>query len=184
MTLNDKQWRKVADYVRSSIGSQFDPGFMLKPDIEVTSLVHPHQGFYIGVETPSGEHIAREGFLKENLKNIKESLDIVSRNVYSALVSKGFSLSDVQTSTFYFTLVLSNYYISDPLNWDENADGIYFMWGQDYRALYLPYQIKKMNVSKVEILDRLCCHEAGVISNLWRVPEGLCFRIVAQSYTS
>lgn len=184
MSLNDKQWGKVANYVRSSVVSQFDPGSMFTQDVDVSALSHPHQGFYISVESSSGEHLAREGFLKENLKSIKESLDIVSRNVYSALSAKGVGLSDVQTSTFYFTLVLNHYYISDPLSWDENADGVYFMWGQDYRALYLPYQIKKMNVSKVEILDRLCCHEAGVVSNLWRLPEGLVWRLVCQTHVA
>ncbi len=74
-------------------------------------------------------------------------------------------VTKVNTGTFYYTIITDVTYLPNPMQWNENTDGIYFMWGQDYRALYLPYQITKMNLSKIEVMDRLCSWNAGVPAN-------------------
>ena len=78
------------------------------------------------------------------------------------------------------TFVHDVIYLQNPLDWDEDKNGIYFQWGQKYKGFYLPNQIKKINSEnkKIKVLDKLVCHEVGLISNLWRMPEGLVYKIV------
>jgi hypothetical protein len=147
------------------------------------SLNIAHKGFYVGMVDAEGEEACRTGFLKES-QNICDSADIVVTNLHNDLKTQGISPSKIHTSSFHFTLVTDVRYISDPLSWDEEKDGVYFMWGQDYRGLYLPYQIKRMGIPKVKVLDRLCTWEAGVASNLWRLPCGLIWKIACQSHAA
>lgn len=185
MSLSNSQWQMVATYVRNSVVAQFDPAFVnADPKLDaLTTLKQPHQGFYIGLDTASGEKISRDGFLKEGQTSIYDSINMVIPSVVNSIKSKHLGLSDVQTGIFHFTLVINHHYLKDPLGWDENSDGVYFMWGQDYRGLFLPYEIKKMKVSKVEILDRLCA-SVNLISNLWQLPEGMIWKLVCSSHDS
>ncbi len=185
MMLNKKQWDTLANHVRSKLTSLFDPGSMFAEDttLEKDSGL-PHRGFYVGVIDSSGNEIMREGFLKEDCQNVKNSADLVVSNMFSKLQEGNIAVEKIKTSSFKFSIVLDCIYLLDPTSWDENKDGVYFMWGQEYKALYLPYQIQKMAVPKIEIMDRLCCWEAGLASNLWRTPEGLVFRLICDTHTA
>jgi len=184
MAIDQNRWNKLLTYARNKIISLYDPSDLLSEQTDLFDLwTMPHCGFYVGIIDNRDNHLVREGFMKENLSNVKDSVDVIIPNIFSTLKNSDVTQSALKTYTFYLCVITDCVYVSDPLNWDENNDGIYFMWGQDYRALYLPYQIKTMNVPKVEIMDKLCCWGAGVPSSLWRYPEGMCFAIKCLSYS-
>lgn len=183
--LSNTQWTSLANYVRTKTVSLFDPGSIFSEEAGLDSLLrYAHKGFYVGVATPEGQDLVREGFLQDGLTSLKQSSDIVVKNLVSAFKGKDANTSTISTSTFHFTVITDVQYIADPMDWKEDSDGVYFMWGQNYKGLYLPYQIKKMGASKVEVLDKLCSWEAGLVSNLWRLPEGLVWRLSCQTYTA
>jgi len=183
--LTNNQLSKLSTHVRSKIIALYDPASLFAPEEGLKQdLQMKHKGFYIGVVSSDGKQLFHDGFLKEDLNYVIDSADIVSKNVYSELKSLNIDADQIKKSTFYFELVMDCIYMPDPLSWDENRDGVYFMWGQKYRGMYLPYQIRRMNVPKVEILDRLCSWVCGVPSSLWRLPEGLVFKLICQSHVA
>lgn len=182
--LDDDKLSRLAAYCKSRLVSTYDSAtFVPIDDNLIADLTSPHKGFYIGVSDSAGQEVAREGFLKEGLGSVFETANIVGNNLSATLKSKNVTLDKIQTGTLYFTIVLDCVFIADPLAWDENSDGVYFMWGQNHRGLYLPYQIKKMNIPKIEIMDRLCSHEVGVVSSLWKLSESLVWVIKGQSFS-
>lgn len=184
MAIDTNRWDRLLTHIRSKIVSLYDPSSLFIEQKELLDLwAMPHCGFYVGVKDNRNNHLVREGFMKEKLSNVKDSVDTVIPNVFASLKNADVTQSALRTYTFYLCVITDCIYVSDPLNWDENKDGIYFMWGQDYRGMYLPYEIAEMNVPKVEIMDKLCCYLAGVPSNLWRLPEGLVFSVKCLSHS-
>ncbi len=182
--LSAKQLENLSNHCRSKLTSLFDPAVPFAEQKNLhAELNFPHKGFYIGVVDAEGNDVCRSGFLKDAV-NVCDSADAVVSNLHNDLKAKNIPVSQVHSSSFYFTVVTDVRYMSDPLSWNEETDGVYFMWGQDYRGLYLPYQIKRAGIPKVKILDRLCTWEAGVASNLWRLPEGLCWVLSCQSHSA
>lgn len=173
------QQRELISYVRGRLVQNLDPAFVNSEnelDINIA-----HRGFYVGIFYESQE-LCRVGFLEENLNNIKNSADRIIPNIQTELQAKNVTVDILKKSEIYVTIVRECVYLPDPMTWDENSDGIYFMWGQKYRAMYLPYQIQQMGLSKVNTMDQLCSHEAGVPSTLWKLPEGLIWRLGCQSF--
>ncbi len=183
--MNSQQWDRLSNHVRSKIASLYDPAqmFVEQQDLKA-SLVVPHIGFYIGVLDSGGNEIIREGFMKEGLGNAVDSVNVVIKNLFDGLQDRSVDHSRTSTSSFNFTMITACDVLKHKMAWDESRDGVYFQWGQRYRGLYLPYQIKNMNSSKLEIMDKLCSWEAGVASNLWRLPEGLVFKLTCEIHTS
>jgi len=179
--LDNEIWPRIASYFKSKLDTLFDPAAVLVDDPLVD---HDHKGFYVGVVDSLGKGILREGFMQEGLTNLRTSVDTVANALFSQAKDKNVSRDKLQSSTLYFYCVQNCTYIADPLAWDENVDGIYFMWGQKYRGLYLPYEIKQFGLTKTETLDRLCSQEVHVPSTLWRLPEGLCWKISCIEYIS
>lgn len=180
MMLTNSQCEKLASYSKNYIISKFDPTFFV--EILSDNFNLPHEGFYISIEKANGDLIAREGFLLKDQTDVLASLNNVCSKILPVINNQKISITDLKVCTFYFTLIHNHHYTSDPLNWNKDSDGVFFMWGQDYKGIYLPHQLKKMSYSKPEILDRLCCLECGLISNLWKTPEGLVFRLSCQSF--
>lgn len=182
--MTGQQLEQLSIYVRSKVCSLFESSIFSDPPGWYESMSFPHKGFFIGVFGPSGEEIARVGFLKDGLTNVSESSYIVTKDLFNELKSKNFFVEDVKKSTFHFVIVQDCIYLPDPMLWNENKDGIYFMWGQKYRGFYLPYQVRQMNMSKIDVMDRLCAYECKVPSSLWRLAEGLCWKLVCISHVS
>lgn len=182
--LTSDQWANLLNHLRSKLDYYYDPASIfvenkdLRPNLELK-----HKGFYIGFEDSSGKTILREGFMRDGLQNILQSAEQVIDNVYTNLKKETIPVSKVHTGTFHLTIITDVTYIPNPTSWNEDKDGVYFMWGQDYRALYLPYEINRINLSKIEVLDRLCSWSCGVPSNLWRLPEGLVYKLICHSYS-
>ena len=173
----------LLNHIRSKVVAGFDPATMFVENKDLPNALQlVHKGFYIGILSSTNEEVIREGFLKEDLQNVLESANIVIENVIRRLKQKSIPLSQIHTSSFHLTIVSDVVYIQNPTHWDENKDGVYFQWGQNYKALYLPYQIKRMNIPKIEIMDRLCGWEAGLAANLWRKPEGLVWKMTCFAY--
>lgn len=179
MSLTDINWKVISSYAKNSLLSKFDTSLNVptKPELK-----QPHQGFYMVLESADGSFLCKEGLLSDGLIDLSSSVDRVVSNVFANLSQKNVSFPDIRTSVFHLVLILNNKYIVNPLDWEESSDGIYFQWGQDYRALYLPCEINKMKISKIEILDRLCAHEAKIFSSAWRMDTGLCFRLTCSSF--
>jgi len=170
--LTTVQWDGVANHIRSKLDNYYDPALGFVEDKELRQqLSLKHKGAYIGFEYE--DVIVREGFLKEDLTNILESFDRIVDQVYGIFKKSSVPATKLHVGTFHYVIITEVTYLPNPDQWNENRDGIYFMWGQDYRGLYLPYEIQKMNMNKIDVMDRLCSHQIGVPANLWRLPEGL-----------
>lgn len=183
--LTHAQLNRLATYTRSRVVTMFDPAQIAVESEDLRKEMElPHRGFFVGIVDQNNKELCRSGFLKEDQRNIKDSTDLVIKNIFSELHNQNITADVIKKSTFHFTIVTECVYMPDPTIWNENTDGIYFMWGQKYKAMYLPYQIRRLNMSKIDIMDRLCAWEAGVVSNLWRLPEGLVWRLVCQSHTA
>ncbi|KKL05565.1 hypothetical protein LCGC14_2604730, partial [marine sediment metagenome] len=107
--------------------------------------------------------------------------DDVVKNVADKIKSEKISPSKIKTSVFHLNIITDVIYLHDPLQW-ENKDGMYFQWS-DFRSFYLPYEIAKMSIPKIEILDKLAA-SSGLASSLWKKPEGLVYRLVTQAFSA
>ena len=176
--ISDEKWNNLDHYAKNKILAEE------VPHITKEDFVLPHVGFYIGVESSSGDDILLEGILHESLKNVVESVDLVTASLAKISQDKDIEHSTIQTSTFHLTMITACTYVKNPLSWDENKDGVFFQWGQQFKGMYLPHQIKKMNCTKLEILDKLCSWEGKICSSAWRQPCGLIWKLTVESYSS
>ena len=184
MKLSADIWKQFAEYLKSQLLTKFEPGTLGASDEGLhVKLEHKHRGFYVGIMNSSGEHLTRVGFLEQNNPSILDSGNKVIEGLHADLKAKGIVSSVLMTSSFSCTVIWDMAFNNNGLAWDENEDGVYFTWGDKYKGMYLPYEIHAMGVPKTEIMNRLCSWEAGVPSNLWRLPEGLVHRLICDSYT-
>jgi len=183
MKLSEATGHKLSQYAKHFVLAKYDPSTLVPViDPESAELKLAHKGVYVGINDSTGNQTIRTGFLDEDCSNVLNSLNRVLEAVYAELSTKGISAKLVQTSIFYLTVVTEVVFIGNPLSWNENEDGVYFSWGEKYKGLYLPYEIKQLSVKKTEIMNRLCSLQSRVPSNLWRLPEGMCSRLVCESY--
>lgn len=184
MKITDNVWTRLSSLLKSRLLAKYDPG-ILSPDASdlESKLAIQHQGCYISVYDSKNDKVARAGFLKQDCQNVLESTMQVLNALYTELEAKGISHKKLPSSSFNFVVIWDLVFIENSLAWDANMDGVYLNWGDKYKGLYLPYEIKQMSVTKVEVLNRLCSWELGIPSNLWRLPEMLSFRILADSYS-
>ena len=181
--ISDKIWQRLAPFLKEQLLSKFDPTMIVPSTGDLNDKLQiDHKGFYLGLLDSSGNKLIRSGFLQEgSISIIDSSLKVVGA-AFDDLKAKGISHKAVQTSSFHFTVVWDVVFNNNGLAWNENEDGVYFSWGNRYQGLLLPYEIQRMNVTKVEIMNRLCNLQACVPANLWRLPEGLVSRLVCDSY--
>lgn len=180
MTINNSA--RLVAFVRDQINRTYDPAHIgLKLEDVENDFVLPHKGFYIGLVDSSDADLARAGFMKDEQENLAQSAAKAVNDLSNILKLKAVSRNQFNTSKMFCVVIEDCIYIEDPLSWDQDRNGILFQWGQRYKGFYLPYQINRMKIHKVEILDRVCALECSLISNLWRVPEGLCYRLVCQT---
>lgn len=175
--------RQLTRYAAARIVSAFDPSALVQPVDDLRSkLEEPHKGFYLGITDSQGE-LAREGFLREDQKNALDSFDQVVNPLISQIRASSLDLQRLKLAQFHVTVVREVNYMPDPLRWDQSKDGVFFQWGQDYRSILLPYQIARLNMTQTDVLDRLC-QSSGLACSLWRLPEGLVWKLTCQSYSS
>jgi len=168
----------LINYIKSKIDNLYDSSQLVIEDKNLATFSNMiHKGFYIGMVDAKDEDIVKKGLLQENLTNIVSSADTASQMVYDYLKLQNIPRSKFQTSTIYITIVIDVQYIANPMSWDETKDGVYFMWGQDFKGFYLPYEIQRMNLSKIEVLDILLSSNK-MPSSLWKIPESLIYRLV------
>ena len=184
MKIAEDSWLHLATLLKSRLLAKYDPGALIPDDGEIASrLEFQHRGFYISVYDSGGGKIARTGFFREGCTNVLHSAMQALAGLHSELEAKGISSKALPTSSYNFAAVWDLIFIENPLAWDVNVDGIYLTWGDKYKGLYLPCEIKRMSVTKPVILDRLCSFKLGIPANLWRLPECLSYRILADSYS-
>ncbi len=180
--LPEQVWQEVISYTRQQFLAKYDPTAIVADGGNLSSKLDiPHKGFYLTVDNSSNEEIVQIGFLQEDLTNVFDSLNKTIEAVYTELKSKSIAINAIQTGTIHLTTVLDVQFIENGLDWDVNENGIYFNWGDRYKGLYLPCQIKKMAVRKHEIMNRLCSYQCSIASNLWRLPEGVCHRLICDN---
>jgi hypothetical protein len=168
----------VLNYARSKLVHALDPASLFSEGKGLReSCDIPHKGCYLSVVDAKGIQIVREGFMTASADNILNSIDKCVETVVPTLKNLSFSTTQLTVSQVIITVVEECQYIADPLAWDANSDGIYFQWGDRYHAMYLPYQVKELNLTKTATLDRLVGWEAGLACNLWRTEAGLVFRL-------
>lgn len=180
--MDQSSWKILAEYIKQKIIHFLDPEspnlLVLKSD----DFMIAHKGFYIGILDASEKELTREGFLKDGQTSLLESVELALQKTFEACKAKKISKEKIHTSSFHLTIVTDCVYLPDPVLWNEKQDGVYFMWGQNYSGFYLPYQIIRKNINKIEVLDQLCSWECKLPSNLWKMPEGLIFKLVCHSF--
>jgi len=184
MKIADNVWNRLASILKARLLAKYDPG-VLAPDASDLSskLAIEHQGFYVSVYDSEGNKISRVGFLRSNCKNVLDSANQALDALYTELEAKGISHKKLPSSSYNFAVVWDLVFIENSLAWDANTDGVYLTWGDKYKGMYLPYEIKQMSTTKVEVLNRLCSFTMGLPSNLWKLPEMITYRILSDSYT-
>lgn len=184
MKMSQDIWLNLATLLKSQLLARYDPGTLVSESSKISSKLDlPHRGFYISVYDSKNEKIARSGFLREDCINVLESSMQALEGLHSELKAKGISHKKLLTSSYNFVAVWDLVFLENSLAWDDNMDGIYLNWGDRYKGMYLPYEIKQMSVTKIEVMNRLCSWELGIPSNLWRLPEGMTHGIFCDSYS-
>jgi AMMECR1 domain-containing protein len=181
--MNQELWKTIDKYCRESIANRFNASNLISTVLP--TIEEPHHGFYIGLISASGKELGRGGVLrsvKANTLDLSADIKDAVDNLYQTLKSSHVDENTAKVSSVFLTVLRGFEYIEDPMKWDDSKDGVYFAWGEKYRAFYLPYQIRLMAVSKIETMDRLCSFEAHVPANLWRLPEGMVYKILCESY--
>jgi hypothetical protein len=177
-------WKKLSLLLKARLLSKYDPGTLVPEDEGIKQKLEiPHHGVYITVYDSRGKSLSRAGFLKDGSTNVLDSAMSSLNGVYTELESKGIPHKKLLTSSYNFAVIWDLLFIENSLAWDVNEDGIYFSWGDRYKGMYLPHDIKQMSVTRAEILNRLCSWEIGLPSNLWRLPEGLSYRMLCDSHS-
>lgn len=184
MAIHQIQWVNINNHFRQSVLSLFDENIVPENIKEHDSYSVRHHGIYIGVVNVHGDSVCRLGSMDGDHNNLIESVKNIRKLLLDFVKEHKWTANMFLTSSLHYCVVLSSSFIDNPLNWNEQEDGIYFQWGDKYRGFYLPYEVQRMNVSKIEVLNRLCTWEAKVPANLWRLPEGLCFKLVCDSYSA
>lgn len=179
--MTNEQWQKVSDYTRESLLRIADPS-LPQTSVFPEALSVKHRGFFLGLISPKGDDIAREGFLFDDTNDLRGSVDRAIIAFAAALESQKIAMNAIQAGTLQLCLICEIVFIKEPLNWDDSKDGVYFSWGDRYKGLYLPYQIRRSDSTKIEIMEKLCSYQAHVPSNLWQYPCGMVYKLVAESY--
>lgn len=183
MKLIESLQNKLLNLTKSKLLAKFDPSVLVLVETDIEEKLNlKHKGFYLGLIKPNGDILHQTGFLQDGQTNILESSIKAIDAMYIELQAQGISGKSIPTASFSITVVWDVIFDNNGLAWNENEDGIYFSWGDRYTGMYLPYEIKAMNISKVEIMNRLCSYKTGTASNLWRLPEGMCSRLICDSY--
>lgn len=183
MKITDSVWSRLASSLKSQLLMKYDSGVLPSDISDLNSkLAIQHQGCYISIYDSQKIKIARSGFLRQG-ENVLDSLMQVTDALHAELEAKGISHKKIPSSSFNFAVVWDLLFIENSLAWDANTDGVYLNWGEKYKGFYLPYEIKQMPVTKAEVLNRLCSWELGLASNLWRLPEGMTYRMLCDSYS-
>ena len=184
MKLSKDIWNSFATLLKNKLVAKYDPTALVASDPDLSSkLQMPHKGFYITALDSSKEELSKVGFLKDEQTDLVASSHKVIEALYIELQTKGVSQQQLLTGSFNFTAIWDVVFTNNGINWNENEDGVTFEWGDRYKGMYLPWEIQEMTVSKVEIMNRLCSHIASVPSNLWRLPEGMCNRLICDSHS-
>jgi len=183
MKLSAENWHGLATLLKSQLLSKFDPATLVPPSSDLREKLNvSHKGFYVIVFDSSKSQLVRVGFLEDGQANLADSAAKVVEALYTELQAKGIPYRSLLSGSFNLVAVWDVVFINNGLAWSENEDGIYFAWGDRYKGMYLPVEIEQMSVTKHEIMNRLCSYEAGVPSNLWRLPEGMVHRLLCDSY--
>lgn len=174
MTNNEKQTIKT--YAKNKLHAHLSTSPCKEPD----SLMINHKGFFLTIINPMGEQLLREGFLQTAF-NVTVSAKQAAIQAADKIRMMNLSKSILPTCDIVCTLILDVEYLENPMEWNEE-NGLFFQWGQDFRGFLLPNEIKRMQHDKPTILDMLCIEQAGVCSNLWRLPEGLVWELKAEEF--
>lgn len=184
MKIPETKWTQLANLLKARLLAKYEPETLVPEAGDISSVLDiPHRGFYISVYGSGNDKLARVGFLQKGCSNVLDSAMKALQGMHTELEAKGISNKKLLTSSYNFAAIWDLVFIENALTWDANVDGIYFSWGDRYKGMYLPYEIGQMATTKPEILNRVCSWEAGVPSNLWRLPEGMVFKILADSYS-
>lgn len=164
--MNNSQWSRMQSAIWSSIleGREFP----ILADIDETA-----KGVFLSFVSPKGDIVEQKG-------DTGPALPLVE--TIGRLTSQLRSHSKLQGTHLHLTVVKDAVYLEKPLEWDATKDGVFFMWGDKYRGMLLPFEIARIKADKVRILDRLCSYKAGVPSSLWRLPEGTVWALKCDSY--
>jgi len=178
-----ENWNALASLFKSQLLAKFDPATLVPPESDLSKKLNMlHKGFYAIAFDSSNNKLARVGFLEDGQANLVSSASKVVEALYTELQAKSIPHQKLLTGSFNLVAIWDLVFINNGLAWAENEDGIYFSWGDLYKGMYLPIEVQQMTVTKNEIMNRLAS-QSGIPSNCWRLPEGMCSRIICDSYS-
>lgn len=183
MKIVAENWNSLASLFKSQLLAKFDSATLVPPYSDLSKKLNmPHKGFYAIVFDSSNNQLVRVGFLEDGQTNLVDSVSKVVEALYIELQAKNIPYQKLLTGSFNLVAIWDLVFINNGLAWAENEDGVYFSWGDRYNGMYLPIEIQQMTVTKNEIMNRLCV-ASGIPSTCWRLPEGMCSRILCDSYS-
>jgi len=146
--------------------------------IELDEITENHQGAFLALFENSGKFLAESKKTEDKLTNLTETISFLVDEMKKQDISK----EQIRNGVFQLCVIRETHFLKNPLEWDIGTDGICFQWGNRYMGFFMPYEISRMGGDRVRILDRLCCYKCHVPSSLWRLPCGLVWKIVVDSY--
>lgn len=168
----------MTDYVTGALTKLYHPHTLFGPD---PIPDENHIGAYVVIyDKTRDEIVTKKGFLLTGQTIVRRSLDRVIKETFRDLTDRNISLPYIREQTFYVYIVTGLTYLADPIGGFKPECGVCFQWGQNYKGIYLPIEIKLLQDKGLhtgDIYDRLVCWECGLPANLWRLPEGLIWRM-------
>lgn len=166
--MNNTQWQKLQLDVKKYLISGED-----FPPIEI---FQEHKGAFLAFVDEKG-NVAYEESCFNNEKDVISTLKVLCNK----LKEKNIPHETIKKHTLHLCLLKDSIYLKNKMDWEIGKDGLCFLWGDKLRGYYMPYETVRMNLDKIRILDKLCSHKCNTIS-LWRLPEGLVFRLNVEWY--
>ena len=166
--MNKSDWKKLQVAIKKSL--------IDNEEINLHLVQEEHHGAFIALINSGGNLICEEQFTSPDLTDVVETVKLICEKIKARNIEKDV----LQNCIIQCCIIREAVFLKNPLEWNEETDGICFQWGNKYRAYYMPYEIARIKSDKVRIMDRLCSHKAdpSLPSSLWRLPEGICHKII------
>lgn len=171
-------WTKITGHIRQSVWALFNNQGTIKSEELKSVLQLNHVGFFISLESSTNSRPDRIGFLRKGQNDAYESMVNTIKQLYGFLCQNGKTENQFAISRLWTTIIYDVVPIRNPLEWEPGVDGVYLQFGDKYRGFYLPYETE--NLKRQDVLDRLATWELNIPSDVWKLPEGIVFRIVSE----
>jgi len=168
--MNNGEWKKIQTQIKDSL--------INNREFKLETMEEPHKGAFLAVLTRKGELIAEVKKTQDGLTELNETISELVKEMMERNIEK----EVIQDSLIQLCVIKEVIFLKNPLDWKPESEGVCFQWGNRYKSFMMPYEASRIGGDKIRLLDRLCSHKAGMPSSMWRLPCGICFRILIKHY--